>query len=220
MRQKHLIYTLAFSLLLGSFIALIAYSQQKSVAQLRAEKDNAYHDLYNIEIPRHATANDRLNEMIRSVKSKYKTLSGISVNTAPAGDYISLTHRGASAISVIKTSYTLSQSLKQSLINMETQREIAENLWAIDVDNAFVAYENAVNAFNAVVSPGEQVVVYDLIKPHVNSLYDCQGPCYVVFETLPLAMYSHSQTCSEKHGSSGSSSSFEFSEFPSLDFVV
>ena len=94
MRRQHLIYTLAFSLLLGSGVAMLAVSQQKSVSQLRAEKDNAFHDLYNIEIPRHKYANDSLNEMIRSVKSKYKTLSGISVNTAPAGDYISLTHRG------------------------------------------------------------------------------------------------------------------------------
>ena len=218
MRQKHLIYMLVFLSLISSSIALIAFSQQ-NVAVLRSDMKNKEAALETWK-DSHEVANDSLNEMIDSVKRKYNTLTGISVNTAPAGDYLTVTHRGASAISVIKTSYTLSQSLKQSLIDMETQREIAENLWAIDVDNAFVAYENAVNAFNAVVSPGEQVVVYDLIKPHVNSLYDCQGPCYVVFETLPLAMYSHSQTCSEKHGSSGSSSSFEFSEFPSLDFVV
>ena len=96
---------------------------------------------------------------------------------------------------------------------MEKQREIAENLWAIDVDNAFVAYENAVAAFNAAVSPNERITVSAPIKPHVESLYQCQGPCYKVFETLPLAMYSHSKACYEKHGSSGSSSSYWSCEY-------
>ena len=215
MRRKHLTYTLAFSLLLGSFIALIAYSQQKPVAQLRAEMNNASHNLYKVEIPRHKVANDLLNEMIDSVKRKYNTLTGITVSTAPAGDYISVSHRAASAISVIKTSYTLSENLKQSLIDLEKQREIAENLWAIDVDNAYVAFENAIEAYNSHphVSPGEHEVVSAPIKPHVNSLYDCQGPCYVVFETLPLAMYSHSKTCYEKHGASGSSWSYWSCEY-------
>ena len=119
MKRKHLIWTLAFSLLLGSFIALIAFSQQKSLAQLNAEMMNKRNALYNVEIPRHKKANDLLNEMIRSVKRKYDILSGITVNTAPAGDYIAVSHRVASTISVIRTSYTLSESLKQALIKME-----------------------------------------------------------------------------------------------------
>ncbi len=212
MRQKHLIYALVFSCLLGSCIALIAFSEQ-NVEGLRAAKDNAYNRLYNIEIPRHAKANDLLNEMIRSVKRKYNTLTGISVNTAPAGDPFSLTHRGVSAVSVIRKSYTLSDSLKESLINMENQRTTAENLWDIDVANAFSDYENAVAAFNTAVSPNERIEVSDPIKPHVESLYDCQGPCYTAFETLPLAMYSHLVSCSEKHGSSGQTKSYWSCEY-------
>ena len=213
MRQKHLIYALILSCLLGSSIARIAFSQQ-SVEALRAAKDNAERHLETWK-DSHEFANDELNEMIRSVKRKYDMLSGITVNTAPAGDYVSVTHRGASSISVIQTTYTLSESLKQSLITMEQQREKADNIWYIDVDNAFVAFENAVDAFNShrYVSPEEHVVVYDLIKPHVESLYVCQGRCYKVFETLPLAMYSHSETCSEKHGSSGSSRSYWSCEY-------
>ena len=141
--------------------------------------------------------------MIDSVKRKHNTLTGITVNTTPARDPVSLAHRFASAISVLRTTYTLSDDFKQSLIRLEKQRTIADNIWYIDVDNALVAYENAVNAFNTVVSPEEQVVVYDLIKPYVKKLYVCQGPCYVVFETLPLAMYSHQAYCSKQHDSSG-----------------
>lgn len=214
MRQKHLIYALICSCVLVSFVVLIAFSQQKSLRQLDIEVRNKKSAL-DTEVARHKKANDSLNEMIRSVKRKYDKLEGISVNTAPAGDYISVSHRGASAISVIQTTYTLSDSLKEALINMEKQREIAENLWAIDVDNAFVAYENAVAAWNShpQVSPGEHIVVYDLIKPHVESLYVCQGPCYQSFETLPLAMYTHSETCSHQHGSSGSSYSYWSCEY-------
>ena len=52
-----------------------------------------------------------------------------------------------------------------------------------------------------------------MVKPHVESLYDCQGPCYEPYETLPLARISHSVTCSEKHGASGETSSYWSCEY-------
>ena len=90
---------------------------------------------------------------------------------------------------------------------METQREVVEDKW-LDAYDAWQAYHNAVAAYNSHphVSPGERLNVPGLDKLVATSLYSCAGPCDAIFETASLAQVSHQAYCSEKHGSSGTTS--------------
>ena len=77
MRRKHLIFAVAISLLLGSFVALVAVSQQKSLRQLENEMEAAWNDLYNPEYgawPIYKSAFDSLEGKIQKFIRHYNDL--------------------------------------------------------------------------------------------------------------------------------------------------
>ena len=82
-RQKHLTFSIIF-LLLCSFIALIAVSQQKTVGQLVAEKDKAFRELYTPPDGAWAVyeaAFDVLEARIQTVMTKIKAQRSIKISS-------------------------------------------------------------------------------------------------------------------------------------------
>ena len=83
MRRKHLIFAVAISLLLCSFIALVAVSQQKSLRQLKAEVDDARERLYNPEYgawPIYKSAFDSLEGKIQKFIEDHGKLTAIELS--------------------------------------------------------------------------------------------------------------------------------------------
>ena len=83
MRRKHLTFSIVF-LLLCSFIALVAFSQQKSRLQLSAEMKAAWEDLYNPAYgayPIYKSAFDELESAIKKFIENHKKLKGIKLST-------------------------------------------------------------------------------------------------------------------------------------------
>lgn len=206
MRRKHLIFAVALSLLLGSFVAMVAVSQNKSVEALRADMTNAHDRLYNKRSgawTSYEWSYNRLQTMITEIRIEIRALGGIRLTPSlhPAT-------QGADAVSKIGTAVHLSDQIRERLTTIEKQREITERLWVGDevwygVERAWMDYENAVNAFNEEVSPNERVYPTAPEKLIATELYFCQGPCDELFETASLAQVSHQVYCSEKHGTSG-----------------
>ena len=85
--------------------------------------------------------------------------------------------------------------MQKQLTAIETQRDKCNTIWA-DVVLLQTAYEDAVDAYNDAVSPGEQVTTVEVPQPSaVSKLYLCKGPCSTPFETQVLATTSHQVFC-------------------------
>ena len=199
MRRKHLTFTLVF-LLLCSFIALVAVSQQKSIRQLENEMETAYKNLYNPDYgawPVYTEAFDDLEAKIRKFIEDHEKLKSISLS--PKLDPGSALLDG---IDKNLQAFQLSSSMNQQLVEIETLGNKVEFLW-LDVQAAWYAYYDAVGAYNYAVSPNERVGIREPSKQTPTPLYFCAGPCDDLFETASLAQVSHQVYCPEKHGSSG-----------------
>ena len=203
MRQKRLIFSLVFLVLLCNLVPSIASSQ--TVEDLRTAMENAedvlYNDSYGAYTYAYMWSYNRLEKMISDVKTAIRGLGGIQLTPTlhPAT-------QAADAIAKIGTAVQLTDEIRAQLVNIETQREITEMLWVgnedwYGVERAWVDFENAVNAYNEKVSVNR--IVYPPEKRIATELYFCYGPCDELFETASLAQVSHSVYCSEKHGSSG-----------------
>ena len=146
---------------------------------------------------RYDGAFNHLQKMIGDVKSKVSSLEGIENHMEnPGGDLWKTVRKFFEGKS-------MGSELETALQNVETQRETAEGLWQ-DVLDAQIAYENAIGGLNHHYSPEEQRTTEDPEKPHVKSLYPCQGPCSTPFETEALSKYSHEVYCDkEPHKGSG-----------------
>ena len=205
MRRKHLIFAVAISLLLGSFVALVAVSQEKSILQLQAEMHDARERLYNPDhgaYPIYKSAFDDLEGKIQSFISAHGELTGIALS--PKLDPINQLIDG---VEKNLTAKRLSDSLKAQLTAIDTQGYEVEFLW-LDVQAAWHAYYNAVGAYNYHLtqsgSPSEELIcITEPTKETPTSLYFCNGSCDELFETSSLAQVSHQVYCSEKHGESG-----------------
>ena len=203
MRQKHLIFGIVF-LVLCSFLPLTASSQ--TLLDLENAMKNAEDQLYNDSYGAYTSykwSHNRLETMISEVRRAIKALGGITLSPSlhPAT-------QGADGVSKIGTAVHLSKQIRRQLTEIEKQREITEMLWVgneywIGVDRAWVAFENAVNAYNSHPHVSTPIVVSAPIKQSVTELYFCYGPCDELFETASLAQVSHQVYCSEKHGTSG-----------------
>lgn len=88
MRRKHLTFSIVF-LLLCSFVALIAVSQQKPLTQLVAEKDKAFRELYTPPDgawPVYESEFDVLQDRIQTVMTKVKAQRGIRIDSTDPKD--------------------------------------------------------------------------------------------------------------------------------------
>ena len=205
MRRKHFIFAVAISLLLGSFVALVAVSQEKSRLQLYAEMDQAEKDLYNPDYgayPIYKSAFDDLEGKIQSFILAHGELTGTKLS--PKADWISALIDGIDKNLKAKR---LSDSLKNQLTAIETQGNEVEFLW-LDVAAAWHTYYNAVGAYNYHLtqsgSPSEELIgITEPTKETPTSLYFCNGSCDELFETASSAQVSHQVYCPEKHGTSG-----------------
>ncbi len=121
MRQKHLIFGIVFLVLLCSFVALVAISQQKTLGQLVKEMNDARNKLYTPPDgawPVYSDAFDVLEGMIDDVKDDLKALYGIKIDSTSQID----------AAVKVKKSVTLSEEIKTALAAVETKREEVEDL--------------------------------------------------------------------------------------------
>lgn len=205
MRRKHLIFSIAF-LLLCSFVALIAVSQQKTLLQLEVEMNNAKDRLYNPDngaYPEYKEAFDTLEGKIKKVISDHGNLKGIKLS--PKLEWGSALVDG---IDKNMTAKYLSDSIRQQLVDIETWGNHVEFLW-LDVQAAWYAYYNAVGAYNYKLrhdyNMGDDglVGIQEPSKETPTPLYFCSGSCDQLFETASAAQVSHQVYCPEKHGSSG-----------------
>ena len=199
MRKKHLTFSIVF-LLLCSFIALVAVSQQKSRLQLAAEMKQAEDNLYNAEHgawPEYEREFNKLEGMIQSFISNHQELS--SIKLSPKLDPIS--QLGDGIEKNLKAKH-LSDAMKQQLADIETQQNEVAFLW-LDVQAAWYAYYDAVGAYNYGLSPEEQIGITEPSKKTETPLWFCAGSCDELFETESLAQVSHQVYCPEKHGTSG-----------------
>ncbi len=200
MRRKHLIFAVAISLLLGSFVALIAVSQQKTLRQLENEMEAAWNNLYNPEYgawPIYKSAFDKLEGKIKKFIEDHEKLQGIKLS--PKLDWASALVDGVNKNLEAKH---LSTSLRQQLSAIETLGNEVEFLW-LDVQAAWYAYYDAVGAYNYAISPEERIGITEPTKLSPTAIFLCAGSCDALFETASLAQVSHQVYCPEKHGTSG-----------------
>ena len=204
MRRKHLAFSIGFLVLLCSFVALVAVSQQKTIGELVKDMAEARDLLYHPgdeerDIPKgaytvYSDEFDVLQARIQTVMTKVKAQRGIKISsTDPKENTLK-----------VKGSSVLTQDIRDALAAAETQREVVEDKW-LDAYDAWQVYHNAIAAYNSHphVSPGERLDVPALYKFVATGLYSCAGPCDDIFETESLAQVSHQAYCSEKHGASG-----------------
>ena len=176
------------------FIGDIAHAQ--SVAELRQAMDDA-RKLVKDKEDDHEEANNHLNKQIENFVRLHGHLAGVELpSQSPATNTLALTAKVAKIVEKLIQANLLTSTMKDQLAAIETQRETCNNLWA-DVVLAQTAYEDAIDAYNAVVSPEEQMKTVEVPQaPPTNALYLCKGPCSTVFETLVLATTSHKVFCS------------------------
>jgi len=181
------------------FIGGIAHAQ--SVTELRQKMDDA-RKFVKAEEKEHKEENDHLNEMIGNFVTLHANLVNLKIPdevvTNPAKLMVSFTK----IVEALIKANLLTDAMRTMLTNIETQRDQCNELWA-DVLLAQTAYEDAIDAFNAAVSPSERVTTVEVPQaPSVAPLYLCPGPCSTPFTTKVLATTSHQVFCNiEPHKS-------------------
>ena len=204
MRRKHLTFSIVFLVLLCSFVALVAISQQKTIGELVIDMAKARDELYHPgdeerNIPKgvytvYSDEFDVLQARILAVQTKVKAQRGIKIDsTNPKDNTLK-----------VKQSVGMSEDIREALAAVEKQREVVEDKW-LDAYDAWQVYHNAIAGYNSHphVSPEERLDVPGLYKFVATELYSCAGPCDDIFEIASLAQVSHQAYCSEKHGTSG-----------------
>ncbi|MCG9133852.1 hypothetical protein J5I95_19460 [Candidatus Poribacteria bacterium] len=172
MRRKHLTFSIVF-LVLCSFIALVAVSQQKSRLQLYAEMEDAKDRLYNPAYgayPIYKSAFDELESEIQSFIKNHGELQGTKLS--PKLDPGSALLDG---IDKNLTAKRLSGALKTQLQNIGTKQDSVAYLW-LDVQAAWYAYYDAVGAYNYELSPNEQIGITEPEKETETPLFFCNPP--------------------------------------------
>ena len=194
-------YAIAIVLVCLLFIDGIAHAQ--SVTELRQKRKDAK-DVVDAEKARHDVATDHLNEMIESFVTLHANLVNIKISGTPAKNSKDLIIEFTKVVEALIKSNRLISAMRQQLAAIETQRDTVNEIWS-DVVLAQTAYEDAIDAYNAVVSPGEQVTTVEVPQPsEVSLLYLCPGPCSTPFTTQVLATTTHQVFCDkEPHKTSG-----------------
>ena len=200
MRRKHLTFSIVF-LLLCSFIALVAVSQEKSLRQLENEMETAYKNLYNPEYgawPRYKAKFDFYQGKILEFITEHNKLTGTKLS--PKLEWASALVDG---IDKNMTAYYLSESLKTLLVEIDNAGNDASFFYIDVVLKAWYEYYDAVGAYNYKVSPEERISIQQPSEYAATPIFLCQGSCDARFETALAAQVSHQVYCQEKHGSSG-----------------
>ena len=201
MRNNRTLHILPVLLVCLLFIGGIAHAQ--SVTELRQKMDEA-RKFVKAEEKEHEVANDRLNEMVGNFVTLHANLVNIKISAIPATSTWEFAAAFTQIVEALTKANLLTSAMRTMLTNIEAQRDICNTRWA-DVLLAQTAYEDAIDAFNAKVSPSEQVKTVEVPQaPSVAPLYLCPGPCSTPFTTKVLATTSHKVFCDiEPHKGSG-----------------
>ncbi len=186
------------SVLLVCFLFIGNIADAQTVTEL-LEARNKAEDLVAKKKAEHDVYTDRLNEMIGNFVTLHANLVSIKISVTPATSPGDLIGEFTKVVEALTKSNLLTSAMRTMLANIETQRGTCNTIWA-DVVLAQSAYEDAVDAYNAVVSPEEQVTPVKVPPPSVVSdLYLCPGPCSTPFTTQVLARTSHQVFCQVPH---------------------
>ena len=197
------LYALAILLICLLCIGRIAEAQ--SVTELRQAINNAK-DAVDVEKDRHDEATDHLNKQIATFVRLHGHLANIELpSDTPATSPKDLIQALSKIATVLINTNRLTSAMREQLAAIETQRDICDKIWVDDFLLAQSGYEDAVDAYNDVVSPEEQVPTDPMPDPApVSNLYLCPGPCSTPFTTRGLATTSHQVYCDkEPHKTSG-----------------
>ena len=192
------------SVLLIGLLFISSIAEAQSVQELREAREKA-RKFVKEEEAEHKEANDHLNDQIANFVRMHGHLANIELpRDSPATSTPALIIKFTKIVDVIIKTKILTDPMKEQLAAIETQREKCNNLWA-DVLLAQTAYEDAVDAYNAKVSPEEQQKTVEVPQaPPAAPLYLCPGPCSTPFTTKVLATTSHQVFCQDElHKASG-----------------
>lgn len=195
MRNNTTVSRRILAVLLVYFLCIGGIAYAKSVAELRQAMQSAA-DLVDEKEKDHEDANDHLNKQIANFIRLHGHLVNISMpSQSPATNTLALTAKLTKIIEKLINTHQLTSVMQEQLTAIETQRGNCDTIWA-DVVLAQTAYEDAVDAYNAAVSPEERVPTDPMpTAPPTNNLYLCPGPCSTAFTTLVLATTTHKVFC-------------------------
>ena len=176
------------------FLFIGSLADAQSVTELEKAKDDAKKAV-DAKKADHDFATSHLNKQIANFVRLHGHLVKVSFKFAPAKDTQKLIVAFTQIVEALIKSNILTSTMQKQLTAIETQRDKCNTIWA-DVVLAQTAYEDAIDAYNAAVSPGEQQTTVEVPQPSaVSKLHLCPGPCSTPFETQVLATTSHQVFC-------------------------
>ena len=191
-----------FCLLIGLlFIGSSADAQNVQELEQKMEEAEKF---VKEEEAEHKEANDHLNEMVGNFVTLHANLVSLKIPDEVVQNPAKLMVFFTKTVEAVIKANLLTDAMRTMLTNIEKQRDQCNELWA-DVLLAQTAYEDAIDAFNAAVSPEERVTTVEVPQaPPIAPLYLCPGPCSTPFTTKVLATTSHQVFCQdEPHKASG-----------------
>lgn len=181
-------------MLLGCLLFIDGIAHAQTVPELR-QKMNDAKDVVDDKKSDHDDATENLNKQIAIFVRLHGHLAKTALNARPPRRTRALIMEFTRIVTTIMNTNHLTSEMRQRLTVIEIQRDKCDEIWA-DVVLAQTAYEDAIDAYNAKVSPEEQVTTVEVPQPSdVSNLYLCPGPCSTPFTTQVLATTSHQVFC-------------------------